>query len=109
MQLAETSFPMLNVTKTDSNVYKCMVALPINKITNGKNGIFFVRMVPGRFLTAELNGGLSSIRHGHEVMQLYFQDYKRTSMAIPFEYLVTDRLAEKDTSKWVTKLYYPVY
>ena len=29
------------------------------------------------------------------------------SPAIPFESLITNRLEEPDTSKWVTKIYYP--
>jgi hypothetical protein len=42
-------------------------------------------------------------------MQQYFADYKRVAMAIPFEYLVTDRETETDTTKWVTRIYAPVY
>jgi hypothetical protein len=37
------------------------------------------------------------------------QDYGKSVVAIPFQYLVTDRLAEKDSSKWVTKIYQPIY
>jgi hypothetical protein len=107
--LAQTSFPMLNVTSNDSGQYRCMVAVPVNKIAQGKADIFFVRMVPGRFLTAEQKGGPATISQSHESMKLYFKDYKRTSMAIPFESLVTDRTREKDTANWVTRLYYPVY
>jgi hypothetical protein len=42
-------------------------------------------------------------------MDQYFKDYNRVAMAIPFEYLITDRLKVPDTSKWVTKIYCPVY
>ncbi|MBO9573347.1 MAG: GyrI-like domain-containing protein [Chitinophagaceae bacterium] len=104
--VGQAGFPMLNVTHTDSSFYQCMVALPINRIIDLPS---FVRMVPGRFLTAEVKGGPSAIQHAHEMMQQYFKDYSRTSMAIPFEYLITDRSAEPDTSKWITKIYAPVY
>jgi hypothetical protein len=109
MNLKQTGFPMLNVTQTDSGSLKCTVAIPIDKITVDKGAVFFVRMVPGRFLTTQVTGGHSTIEHAHKMMQMYFSDYKRTAMAIPFEYLVTDRLHEADTSKWVTKIYCPVY
>jgi hypothetical protein len=66
-------------------------------------------MVPGRFLKTEVTGGPYIIEHAHKMMQQYFEDYKRTSMAIPFEYLVTDRSKEPDTAKWVTRIYGPVY
>ncbi|MBA4166099.1 MAG: GyrI-like domain-containing protein [Chitinophagaceae bacterium] len=106
---AETSSPMLNITKEDSSHYNCMVAVPVNQQVTNKGDIFFVRMVPGRFLVTELKGGPLTISQAHQTMRQYFQDYKRTSMAIPFEYLVTDRQFDKDTANWVTRLYYPVY
>jgi hypothetical protein len=105
----EAGFPMLNVSKTDSSTFNCMVALPINKIVDGKGSVFFVRMVPGRFLTAEVTGGPNTINNAHRMMEQYFKDFNRVSMAIPFEYLVTDRLKETDTTKWITRIYGPVY
>lgn len=104
-------YPMLNITTSDSASYRCMVAVPVDRIieTGYNSPITFVRMIPGQFLTAEVTGGPYTIKHAHQMMQLYFQDYKRTSMAIPFEYLVTDRLNETDTSKWITRVYAPVY
>lgn len=109
MNASQTNSPMLNVTKKDSATFQCMVAIPINKIIDGKGSVFFVRMIPGRFLTTQVVGGAHTIAHGHEMMQQYFKDHKRTSMAIPFEYLITDRLMETDTTNWVTKIYGPVY
>lgn len=103
------SSPMLNVSTADSVLFKCMVALPINKIIDGNKDIFFVRMIPGRFLTTEVKGGPFAIEKAHKMMDQYFKDYNRIAMAIPFEYLITDRLKEPDTSKWMTKIYCPVY
>jgi hypothetical protein len=105
----ESGFPMLNISKTGSPSFNCMVALPINKIVDGKGSVFFVRMVPGRFLTTEVKGGPNTISNAHRMMEQYFKDFNRTSMAIPFEYLVTDRLKETDTTKWITRIYGPVY
>jgi len=103
------SSPMLNISTADSITYGCMVALPVNKIVAGNGDIFFVRMVPGRFLTTEFKGGPHTIRTTHRIMDQYFKDFNRMPMAIPFEYLVTNRLQETDTSKWVTKIFCPVY
>jgi hypothetical protein len=41
-------------------------------------------------------------------MKAYMKDFKLTSPAMPFELLVTNRANEPDTSKWVTKIYYPI-
>jgi hypothetical protein len=104
-----TGFPMLNITPENSNSYKVMVALPINKALKEKNGYFITRLIPGKFITAEVKGGDATINESLNNIQLYFQDYKRISMAIPFQYLVTDRSLEPDTLKWVTRIYAPVY
>jgi hypothetical protein len=109
MNAQQSGFPMLNVTQIDSTIFNCMVAIPINKIVDNNGSVFFVRMVPGRFLKSEVTGGPYIIARAHKSMQEYFQDYKRTSMAIPFEYLVTDRSHESDTAKWVTRIFRPVY
>jgi hypothetical protein len=104
-----TGYPMLNTTMNYDSSYKCMVAIPINRKIDDGGDMFFVRMVPARFLTMDFTGGPNTIRHAHKVMQQYFADYKRVAMAIPFEYLVTDRETESDTTKWVTRIYAPVY
>ena len=101
--------PMLNISTLDSSIFSCMVALPIDKTVDDSGSIFFVRMVPGRFLTTEITGGPHSIRFAHQMLDQYFKDFNRVSMAIPFEYLVTDRMKETDTTKWITKVYGPVY
>jgi hypothetical protein len=36
------------------------------------------------------------------------QDHQRVAPAIPFQSLVTDRTKQPDTSKWVTRLYWPI-
>lgn len=105
----EVSYPMLNISTSDSITFQCMVGLPIDKIVKGSGDVSFVRMIPGRFLTTYVKGGPQSIRMAHKMMQQFFKDYNRIAMAIPFEYLVTDRLNEADTSTWETKIYCPVY
>jgi hypothetical protein len=105
----ESGHPMLNVSTADSSTFNCMVALPINKIVAGQGDMFFVRMVPGHFLRTEVTGGPHTITNAHRMMDQYFKDFNRVTMAIPFEYLVTDRLKEADTSKWITRVYGPVY
>jgi len=104
-----TGFPMLNITPLPGTSYKIMVALPINKELKNINGYFISRLVKGKFITAEVKGGDAAVNETLKNIQLYFQDYKRTTMAIPFQYLVTDRSAEPDSTKWLTKIYAPVY
>lgn len=107
-QAKPVNAPMMNITPTDSNHFMVMTALPINKMLVDKGDISYKRMIPGRFLTTTVTGGNAVVEKTQKAMQQYFQDYGRIAMAIPFMYLVTDRRKEKDSSKWVTKLYFPV-
>ncbi len=104
----QTGYPMLNVTQSDAEHFTIMTALPVNKILPGNGDITYKRMIPGSFLTATITGGRGTIDNAYQQMQQYIQDYSNTAMALPFMYLVTDRSKETDTSKWVTKLYFPV-
>jgi hypothetical protein len=105
----QSGSPMLHVSTVDSASFRCMVAIPINKRVEDKNTISFVRMVPGKFLTTEIKGGPQSIQQGHRMLNQYFEDFNRIRMAIQFEYMDTDRLKQQDTTKWVTRIYGPVY
>lgn len=104
----ETNYPMLNIMATGSNAYEAMVAIPVNKPVPDSGRILMKRMVPGAILTTEVRGGLSAVEEGFRQMDFYVNEHRLRSPARPFQSLVTDRLAEPDTTKWLTKLYYPV-
>ena len=105
----QTGIPMRNITMMDSGVYQMMVAIPIDKFLEKKNEFFPNRLIPGQFLVAEVKGGQNSIDEAQRQIRLYMEEYKRLSMAIPFESLITDRSIQPDTTKWVTKLFNPVF
>lgn len=107
LQAKETNYPMLHVDKTPDG-YSVMVAIPVNKLIESKGKYVFKRMVPGNILVTEVKGGTFRVQEASEQMENFVKDYEFISPAIPFESLVTDRLKEKDTSKWITKIYYPV-
>jgi hypothetical protein len=103
------NYPMLNITSLDSNKYDVTVAVPVNKVLPGKGPISFKRMFPGNILMAEVKGGVWSVEEGFIKIDNFVSDYQLVPPAISFQSLVTDRIAEKDTTKWITKLYYPVF
>ena len=105
----QTNFPMLNVTQTDEHEYQVNVALPINKriIPFQKTSL---NNIPkgGNLLVADVRGGQNTVNNALVQMKIYMTDHRLVSPAMPFQSLVTDRLAQKDTSKWITKIYYPI-
>jgi hypothetical protein len=105
----EMNYPMLHVQKKDSSHYETMVAISTNRLLPEKGDLLVKRMAPGNILFAEVKGGINTIREGFLQLENYKTDYGISSPAIPFESLVTDRMKEPDTSKWITHLYYPIF
>ena len=66
-------------------------------------------MVLGNILVGEVKGGLSTILNAEKQLANYVFDYGKASPAIPFQSLVTDRSLEADSSKWITRLNYPIF
>jgi hypothetical protein len=107
----QTSYPMMNITPMNGqkDSFRVMVAIPVDRSLPGKGDITFMRLIPGRYLIADVKGGKYSIDRALEGFQDYILDYQRTIMAIPFQSLVTDRSQEPDTSRWETRIYYPIF
>jgi effector-binding domain-containing protein len=106
----ETGNPMLNVNLTDNKEYQIMVALPINKaIKPGANTKLIEMVVGGNMLGADVKGGRQTVANAFIQLKNYQKDHGLISPAMPFEILMTNRLTEKDTAKWVTKLYWPIF
>lgn len=101
--------PMYNVTKINADSMRLMVGLPLNKAVPQTSNVSLVKMVQGRFLVTEVKGGEATVQHALTQLQYYFPEHNRTSMAIPFTYLITDRIAQPDTLQWISKIYAPVY
>jgi hypothetical protein len=105
----ETNYPMLHVQQLDSSRFESMVAIPTDRELKEKDGISFKRMVRGNILEAEVRGGVLTARRAMEQLDHYKNDHQLASPAIPFMSLVTDRSKETDTTKWITRIYYPVF
>ena len=106
----EKNSPMLNVVKTDSSHYKVMTAIPVDReLPNTNEFVSKFLLKGGNVLEAEIHGGPATIENSLKEFENYRADYKYDSPAIPYQLLVTERIKEPDTTKWITKLYYPVY
>jgi effector-binding domain-containing protein len=105
----ESGYPMLNIKMTDSTNFETMVALPVNKELDDHGAIVHKEMVAGNILVAEVKGGPYTVSKAFNSLGDYAADRDLQTPAIPFQSLITDRLQEPDTAKWITKIYYPIY
>lgn len=107
MGAREANYPMLNIKKTEEK-FETMVAIPVDRELPGNGKVFFSRFVPWKVLMAEVTGGTKSVENALAQMDLYLAEHQITKMAVPFQSLVTDRIAEPDSNKWITRIYTPI-
>ncbi|HEU5165452.1 MAG TPA: hypothetical protein VFU29_07925 [Chitinophagaceae bacterium] len=106
----EKNSPMLNVLKFDSSHYEAMTAIPVDRALPPTTEFAPKYLLKGgNILEAQVQGGPTTIENGLKELENYRSDYRLTSPAIPYQLLVTDRVKEADTAKWITRLYYPVF
>jgi hypothetical protein len=100
--------PMLNVDSREDGSFETQVALPTNRQLNDDGDIVYRRMVPGNFLCSEVVGGAYTANEALKQMNYFISDNHKSKVANPFQILVTDRMTEPDTLKWITKIYIPM-
>ena len=106
----EKNYPMLNVTKINSTTYEVMTAIPVDRsLTDTKEFVTKFLLKGGNILEAQIQGGPYVIETAINELETYLSDHQYISPAIPYQLLVTDRAKEADTTKWITKLYYPIF
>lgn len=100
---------MMHVLQTDKERYEVMVALPIDQAIPDAGNFVIKRMPHGKIISATVTGGMYTVRKSLQQLEQYKMDNVLTSPAIPYQSMVTNRVKEPDTAKWVTVLYYPVF
>jgi effector-binding domain-containing protein len=101
--------PIFDVKPTEEAEYVTQVAIPIDKDIPGNEKFSHKWMMKGgNVLTAEVKGGIKEIENAKAQINQYIADHRRSIIALPWLMLITDRRAEPDSSKWITRLYYPV-
>lgn len=103
-----TNHPILNID-VDTFGYALKVAIPISKDLPLNGNIYPQRMPVGvKILMAEIKGGTATAATGYRELIQYARDRHLGIPGKPFYALVTDRRAEPDTTKWITRVYCPV-
>jgi len=105
----QTGSPIYNINEITNKQFQLMAAIPIDKTIKDEGIFASKKMIPGSFMITEVVGGEYTVAAAAKSLQQYFTDYRKTSMAINFTMLITDRLYQTDTTKWITRLYMPVY
>ncbi len=101
--------PMVTILDNQTNDYTVMVGLSIDsKIPETEKFTLKKMPVNGKMFVTEVTGGTYAIQNGYSALKNYLLDAKRPSPAVPFELLMNDRRQIIDSTKWQTRLYFPV-
>lgn len=102
--------PMMHSKRLSETEVETMLAFPISKVIPAQNGYVIKRMNMGNALVLDLkSGGPATTAYAMHQMDKFIEDFHLTSPAIPFESMITDRTLVTDTSKWQTRIYYPIF
>lgn len=105
----EMDAPIMNIYRGETSPFEAMVAIATDRELPSTNRFLLKNMVRnGYVMVAEVKGGPQVIDSCKKELENYVLDYRKSSPAIPFQQMITDRAKEKDSSKWITKLFYPV-
>lgn len=108
-QAKENDYPMFHIKVYDSTHFEAQVAIPVDRKLEESDGFSIKRMLKnGDILAAEIKGGKSKTDSAMKLIDKYASDHQYHNIAIPFHSLVTDRMMETDSAKWITRLYYPI-
>lgn len=105
----QTGNPIFNITQIDNKHYQAMVAVPVDRTLSDNDVFSLKKMIKGSFIVTDVVGGDYTVNNASMNLQQYFDDYRKTSMAMKFTMLITDRMYQPDTTRWITRLYLPVY
>jgi hypothetical protein len=103
------SAPMVNITRISNNEVYTQVAFALAQDIPPGDQISIKKMVLGKILEVKLIGNQRKINAAFEAISYYLSDNMKSSPAIPFVTYDTDRTIEKDDSKWLSTIYYPIF
>ena len=99
----------MNIFKEDSANYTLMVAVATERDIPSNGKFMLKNMMLGNVVVCEVTGDKTVIQKCNEAVKNYVQDYRKTSPAISFERLITNRRTIRDSTKWRTTINYPVF
>ena len=100
--------PFCIYTSYSENSMDFIAAVPVNADAKLPAKYKVMQTTGGNAVKTVHYGAYDKIETAHTELSRYIDFKKRSMTGAPWEVYVTDPTAEKDTSKWVTEVYYPV-
>lgn len=95
--------------RQEGDKYTVMAGISVQVRPSSISGLQMKKINPSKLLTGIVQGGPASIQRGYLNLRNYILDRNIEEASIPYEIPLINRCTESDTSKWQTKICYPVY
>ena len=82
--------------------------IPIDKKGKDDGNVKSGTRYAGKVIVADYYGAYDGLVSAHAAIDEYIKKNNKQVSGAPWEEYVTDPVAEKDTAKWLTKVYYPI-
>ncbi len=83
-------------------------AVPLDKTAKGEGEIKVSEMKAGKVAKLNYYGAYDKMEGAHNALHKWIDDNHKKMNGSPWEVYVSDPMNEKDTSKWLTEIYYPI-
>jgi effector-binding domain-containing protein len=94
---------------TDSETnFDFEAAIPVDKAGKAEGSIKPGKLAAGKAVIAHYYGGYMGTPAGHIAVKQYLEASNKKVIGVPWEMYVTDPTLEKDSTKWLTEICYPV-
>jgi effector-binding domain-containing protein len=101
--------PVLAIYYSDSETnFDFDAAVPVNKAGKADGNVKPGKLAAGNAVVAHYYGGYMGTPAGHMAIHEYLKAHNKKVIGAPYEMYVTDPGMEKDSSKWLTEICYPV-
>ncbi len=106
----QRNYPMLNITFLKDSNFKVMVGIPTDKPLPENSKFKEKRMIKlvNKTLCTDVSGDDITVQQALRATNDYMNDNELSSPVIPFQQLITDRIKQHDSTKWITKIFTPI-
>jgi effector-binding domain-containing protein len=94
--------------KADVNGVDMEAALPVSKTINVSAPVNFSKLNAGKCLVVAYKGSYNSIGIVYQPALQWIKDNNYVLNGAPMEFYVTDPMLEKDSTKWLTEVVFPI-
>jgi effector-binding domain-containing protein len=108
IQLAGPAFCLVTKWDEATKQTEMICAFPVAADAKVPSNYKIQQVPAGKAVKAVHKGDYSGLTNAHMEIDTYMKSKNLTMAGNPWESYVIDSMAEKDTAKWVTEIYYPI-